>query len=133
MKIGLLLGLLVVPALSALVTTAAGADDKVACADAALKGQTLGRSHKLVAAREQLRVCAQSMCPTLVRTDCASWLADVEKALPTVVVTAKDEAGRDLYDVKVSANGRPSPASSRVNRSRSTPGSTLSTSRPTAA
>jgi hypothetical protein len=104
MKVGVLLCLLVAPAL---VASAAHADEKVACADAALKGQTLGRSHQLLEAREQLRVCAQATCPALVQTDCASWLADVEKALPTVVITAKDAAGDDLTDVKVSANGRP--------------------------
>jgi hypothetical protein len=42
-----------------------------------------------------------------VQTDCASWLADVEKALPTVVLTAKNGDGADLVDVKVSVDGQP--------------------------
>ena len=96
---------LVLPA--ALVTTAALADDKAACLDAATKGQRFRDTHKLVEARDQLRVCAAAGCPAVVQTDCASWLADVEKALPSVVVTAKNGAGADLVDVKVSVDGQP--------------------------
>jgi hypothetical protein len=63
--------------------------------------------HKLVEAREQLRVCAAAACPAVVQSDCAGWLADVDKALPSVVVTARDGAGADLVDVKVSVDGQP--------------------------
>jgi hypothetical protein len=104
MKTRLLLGLLA-PAM--LVTTVALADDRAACLDAAASGQTLRNEHKLVEARERLRVCAAAGCPAVVQSDCATWLADVEKALPSVVVTAKSGAGQDLVDVKVSVDGQP--------------------------
>jgi hypothetical protein len=104
MKIRFLLGFLV-PA--ALVPMAAFADDRAACLDAVSKGQRLRDMHKLVEAREQLRVCAALRCPAVVRTDCTDWLAEVDKALPTVVVTAKSGAGADLVDVKVSVDGQP--------------------------
>jgi hypothetical protein len=90
-----------------LVTAAALADDKATCIDTASKGQTLRNAHKLVEAREQLRVCASAMCPAAIQTDCAGWLADVEKTLPTVVLTARSGAGADLVDVKVSVDGQP--------------------------
>ena len=96
---------LLVPAM--LLTTAALADDKAACLDAASKGQTLRNAHKLVEAREQLRICAAAACPAVVQTDCANWLADVERALPSVVMTAKSGAGADLVDVKVTVDGQP--------------------------
>jgi hypothetical protein len=104
MKTCLLLGLLL-PA--SLVATAAVADDKAACLDAATKAQRFKDTHKLVEAREQLRICAAAECPAVVQTDCANWLAEVEKALPTVVVIAKSGAGADLVDVKVTVDGHP--------------------------
>jgi hypothetical protein len=100
---GWLVGLL--PVL--LATTVALADEKAACLDAVAKGQKLRSTHKLVEAREQLRVCAAAQCPAVVQSDCANWLAEVEKALPTVVVTAKSGAGTNLVDVKVTADGQP--------------------------
>ena len=45
--------------------------------------------------------------PPAVRSDCAGWLADVEKSLPTVVLSAKDPAGGALLDVEVSVDGQP--------------------------
>lgn len=97
-----LLGL-VLPA--TFVATSALADDKAACLDAAAKGQRLRATHKLVEAREELRVCALATCPAVVQSDCANWLDSVERTLPTVVVTAKDGTGADLVDVRVSVDG----------------------------
>lgn len=88
-----------------LASTSALADD-AACLDAAAKAQRLRAAHKLVEAREQLRVCASAACPTAVQSDCANWLIDVEKALPSIVVTAKNGSGTDLVDVKVSVDGQ---------------------------
>jgi hypothetical protein len=102
-KTSLLLGLLLA---GTFASTPAPADDKAACADAALNGQTFRATHKLVEAREQLRACAQSACPALVQGDCAKWLDDVERALPTAVITAKDDGGRSVLDVRVSEDGR---------------------------
>ena len=96
---------LLVPAV--LATTPAFAADKAACLDAAGNAQQLRDTHKLVEARRELRVCAASECPTAVQVDCVTWLAEVEKALPSVVLTAKNGAGADLADVKVSVDGQP--------------------------
>jgi len=96
---------LLVPA--TLVTAVALADDKATCLDAASKGQRFKDNHKLLEAREQLRVCAAAVCPAVVQADCATWLAEVDAALPSVVLTAKNGAGVDLVDVKVSMDGQP--------------------------
>jgi hypothetical protein len=90
-----------------LAATPALADDKAACLDAVSKGQRFKDNYKLVEAREQFRVCAAASCPLVVQSDCASWLTEVEAALPSVVLTAKNAAGADLVDVKVSVDGRP--------------------------
>jgi hypothetical protein len=87
-------------------STPAFADD-AACLVAASKGQRFRATHKLVEARTQLRICAASACPPVVQTDCAGWLASTEKALPSVVVTAKDNTGANLTGVQVTVDGQP--------------------------
>jgi hypothetical protein len=105
MKIPLLL---VLCASGALLSAApALADDKAACLDASMKGQTLRDSKKLLEARDQFRLCARAQCPAVVQSDCASWLDAVEKSLPTVVITARDGLGAPLLDVKVTVDGAP--------------------------
>jgi hypothetical protein len=104
MKIRSFLGLLVS---TGFLAPAAFADDKAACLDAASRGQRFRDTHQLVEARDQFRICAAAQCPGVVQSDCANWLADVEKALPSVVLIAKNGAGADLTDVKVSVDGQP--------------------------
>jgi hypothetical protein len=75
--------------------------------DAAAKGQDLRDAHKLVGARDQFRICAADTCPSAIQADCANWLETTEKAIPSVVVTAKNGAGTDLVDVAVTVDGQP--------------------------
>jgi hypothetical protein len=93
-------------AVAVLPPTSASADD-AACLDAVSKGQRFRDAHKLVEARAQFRVCAAAECPTVVQTDCASWLASVERALPSVVVLATEEEGGSVIDVNVTVDGQP--------------------------
>jgi hypothetical protein len=86
---------------------AARADDKAACFDGATQGQTLRDQHKLVEARAQFAICARQACPKQVSKDCTAWLEQVDQAMPTVVVSAKDAAGHDLIDVAVTMDDRP--------------------------
>ncbi len=88
-------------------STPAMAQDKAACLDAAAKAQKLRSAHLHVEARDQLRICSAATCPTAIQQDCSGWLIDVENGMPTVVVTAKDRAGADLFDVKVTVDGKP--------------------------
>ena len=90
-----------------LATSAALADDKAVCLEAASKGQTLRDAHQLLEARDQFRICARPQCPAMVQTDCGGWLGDVMRDLPTLVVTAKDAAGADLVRVRVTLDGQP--------------------------
>lgn len=97
--------LLAVPV--ALASSVARADDKATCLDAVSRGQRVRDAHRLLEARERFRTCAAAVCPAAVQTDCAAWLAEVEKALPSVVLSAKSGAGADLLDVKVTVDGQP--------------------------
>ena len=86
---------------------AADPPPKAACAHAAEEGQRLRAESKLREARESFTACAAERCPAVVRTDCSGWLAEVEAAVPTVVVraVASEEQGRELYDVEVRVDG----------------------------
>lgn len=79
----------------------------VACVRAAEDAQSQRSAHRLRAAFKHLLVCSQSNCPAVVRTDCAYWLAEVEKLLPSVIVQAVDKDGADLTDVSVTMDGEP--------------------------
>lgn len=76
-----------------------------ACASASEKGQELRDQAKLVAARELFVACAAETCPAVVRKDCTTWLAEVDEALPSIAIHARDAGGRDLTEVRVTVDG----------------------------
>jgi len=80
--------------------------DTQTCLDTYAESQRLRKAGKLEAARRSLLVCSQAACPNVVKTDCVPWLAQVEKALPSIVVVAQDERGRDTLAVKVTIDGK---------------------------
>jgi hypothetical protein len=78
--------------------------DRKECPGAAEKTQRLRSEGKLREAREQAVICARAQCPAVIRKDCEPWLSEIDAALPTIVVGAKD-GGKDVIDVKVSIDG----------------------------
>jgi hypothetical protein len=92
-------------ALVALAASPATAIDKAECANAYERAQEERGAGKLRQARESLVVCAQAACPDFIQRDCTKWMSDVETALPTIVVTAKDAVGNDLTNVRVLMDG----------------------------
>ncbi len=85
----------------------ARADDRQECLQASADGQRLRHAHDLLQARERLRACARPECPGLVQSDCQTWLGEVDRDVPTVVLGARDAAGGDRVDVRVTADGAP--------------------------
>ncbi len=97
-------------AVSLVLASSAGgvaADDKQACIASSEKAQQLRADGKLSASREQLLFCARDVCPGVVRKDCARWLGEVEEALPTIVLAARDGDGHDITAVKVTVDNNP--------------------------
>jgi hypothetical protein len=80
-------------------------EEKKACIATSEKAQQLRADGKLLASREQLLVCARDVCPGVIRKDCAKWLGELEDALPSIVLGAKDGKGHDLEEVRVSIDG----------------------------
>lgn len=86
-------------------TARASEADKAACADAYKNAQTQRKSGALKRARESLMVCVSDRCPAVFQPDCARWLTEVEAAMPSVSFAAKDAAGKDVVDARVSVDG----------------------------
>ena len=84
----------------------ARADDQELCLDASSSAQDLRRDKRLGEARAQLLVCARESCPAVVRRDCAEWLVEVDAAMPTVVITAKDDRGADIVAARILVDGK---------------------------
>jgi hypothetical protein len=93
-----------------LLTAPAAADDatgatKRACIDASEQAQKLRKAGELRAATKALLACGDRACPDLVRDDCGHWMNEVRAAMPTVVLGARDRAGRDVPGVRVLIDG----------------------------
>jgi len=87
------------------LSSAAHADEKVACANASENGQKLRDDGKLVKARQEFLVCARDVCPAVIKKDCADWLQKADVSIPSVVLGAKDAHGQDLATAKVTLDG----------------------------
>lgn len=83
----------------------AWADSKEECVSAADRGQQARDEGKYRLAREAFIACARSSCPGMVARSCAQWLRDVDAAMPSIVVGARDEKGADVVDARVLVDG----------------------------
>ncbi len=91
-------------ATASLCSALASADDEV-CRRAYVETQRLQRAAQFRAAIRQAVTCGQDVCSATVRSQCTTWLESIERALPTLVVDARDGAGVSLAEVRVEANG----------------------------
>ncbi len=90
----------------ALLPKAASADEISVCVKASEQGQQLRDEGKYKRAREQFAACTRDACPAIVRKDCTEWLTQLDQSMPSVVIGARNAAGRDLVDVKVTIDGQ---------------------------
>jgi hypothetical protein len=95
--------LIVLASLGASATSSA--QDRQQCISAHTTAQQLMKDGKLREARRQLLLCASGQCPDLLTVDCADWLADVERDLPTVVFALRAQ-GEERVDVRVLVDGQ---------------------------
>jgi hypothetical protein len=78
--------------------------DCIQANEAAIK---LRADSKLRQARAQWLVCAAETCNVEIRNACTNRVAEVNKAIPTVVFDAKDREGHDITGVTVTMDGQP--------------------------
>jgi hypothetical protein len=69
-------------------------------------GQRQRKAGDLVGARDALFRCAVATCPEIVRSDCVEWSAELDRQVPTVVVSARWDDGSDVARARVSVDGR---------------------------
>src|SRR4051794_37283699 len=77
-----------------------------ACGKAAEEAQALRDGGQLQAALDKLVRCSADHCPVVVRKDCVTWMDQVEKAIPSVIVNAVDSRGHDVMGVRVIVDGK---------------------------
>jgi hypothetical protein len=78
--------------------------DVKACVEAHASGQREAKAGHLKLADERFTACASTLaCPAAIQTECAQFLRDVERSLPTVVLTAHDALGHDVEQARVYA------------------------------
>lgn len=86
-----------------LVSTSARAESptKDQCIDANESGQVARKAGRLLESRKQFQICVATSCPGPVREDCTARLAEVGRAMPSVVISARDGTGSALTAVRV--------------------------------
>lgn len=104
MRRGLALTLAILAMAMPVAAGAAGPSAK--CAESAERAQSLWKRGKLLDAHVALRECLKPSCPRIVRDDCTNWEPQLEAAVPTVVVAAKNDADEDLTDVVITLDGK---------------------------
>jgi hypothetical protein len=77
------------------------------CVAANEQSGPLAHAGKLREARTNLVRCSAASCPGVVRDDCIKGALQIDAALPTIVFEARDAAGNDLSDVRVTMDGEP--------------------------
>jgi hypothetical protein len=77
---------------------------KAGCASAYEAAQEERLKKQLLSAREHLVTCGATSCPPAMQRECIGWLAEVDAALPTVVVRAF-VAGSETTEVRVLVDG----------------------------
>jgi hypothetical protein len=92
---------------SLLVPNLAYAVDKKACTEAYEKTQKAKKSGSLDEAKKSSLFCAQEGCPAFIRDECTSLSVEIEKSIPTLVVSVVDATGKDMTDVTVTLDGKP--------------------------
>jgi hypothetical protein len=81
--------------------------DVQACVEAHSEAQLKRDESDFLTARELFGRCIENECPEPIRMECAALLSKLEESMPSVVLTAKDDRGNDVLNVKVELDGKP--------------------------
>lgn len=77
------------------------------CFDAASSGQRARNEGRLLEAKASFIRCGAATCDAKVVARCVAWLEGAEAAIPSIVIHAKDGAGRDVPEGELAVDGRP--------------------------
>lgn len=85
---------------------AAQAAEQEGCNEDYVAAQRTRKEGKLLQAREHLLACSRELCMDVIERDCVTWLQDVDRSTPTVVVFARDRWGDETLNVRVLIDGQ---------------------------
>jgi hypothetical protein len=88
-----------------LVAQVARADSKTECIASADQAQQARDDGKYRAARDGFLSCSRAVCPKVVAGSCTKWAREMAEGIPTIVLSAKDAAGTDIGDARVTFDG----------------------------
>jgi hypothetical protein len=83
------------------------APSKASCAEAYESAQESRASGALQETRSRLAYCAQTECPAFVQKDCARWLGEVDKELPSIIVSLVGLEGEASRGASLKIDGKP--------------------------
>lgn len=83
------------------------APSKASCAEAYESAQENRASGALQLTRSRLAYCAQTECPAFVQKDCAHWLEEVDRELPSIIVTVVGLDESAAHGVSLTLDGHP--------------------------
>ncbi len=83
----------------------AWAHDAERCAASYEVSQEYRHKGKYLEARQKIADC-KVLCPKVLARDCTLWDEELDSAIPSIVVVARDESGRVLQDLRLSVDGR---------------------------
>lgn len=86
-------------------SAAEDAPSKASCAQAYESAQESRASGQLQETRQRLAFCARAECPSFVQKDCARWLEEVERELPSVIVSAVGLEPEKAAEVSIKLDG----------------------------
>jgi hypothetical protein len=84
----------------------ARAADPQACVEAYEEGQKLRSEGSLQAAKERFLICADPGCPAITKSDCTTWVSEVDQSQPTIIFAVTDREGKDVTSVRISVDGK---------------------------
>jgi hypothetical protein len=87
----------------------AEAPSKASCAQAYESAQESRAAGQLQETQKRLSVCARPECPSFVQKDCARWLEEVDRELPSVIIRAEGLDAQAAGEVRVTLDGQPVP------------------------
>ncbi len=93
--------LLIVAVTLSAASTARAAPTVQQCIDANESALKQSEGHKLGPARADFLTCASKSCPGEISAECSRKVEEIDAAMPTLVIEAKDSKGNDLVDVQI--------------------------------
>jgi hypothetical protein len=104
-KIGSALTFLLLGTLS-VSAVAQPSDEKIRCLEGYEGAQEALKAQNLVRARELAESCSAEICHELMRESCVAWAQKLAVDIPSVIVRAVDESGKELAGVSLTIDDR---------------------------